>query len=86
VIATRPSDVGGFGEPVPFGCPGRPGPPPEAGSVELLWVCATNPAESLPDLARIRRILAKSDLFVVVRDLYLTETAALADVVPPAAT
>jgi len=30
----------------------------EQGSIKLLWISATNPAVSLPDLARIRRILA----------------------------
>jgi anaerobic selenocysteine-containing dehydrogenase len=58
----------------------------EQGSIELLWISATNPAVSLPDLARIRRILARPELLVVVQDLFLTETAALADVVLPAAT
>ncbi|MGR6321568.1 nitrate reductase [Micromonospora soli] len=58
----------------------------EQGSIKLLWISATNPAVSLPDLARIRRILAKPELFVVVQDLFLTETAELADVVLPAAT
>lgn len=58
----------------------------EQGSIKLLWISATNPAVSLPDLARIRRILAKEDLFVVVQDLFRTETAELADVVLPAAT
>jgi ferredoxin-nitrate reductase len=41
---------------------------------------------SLPDLARIRRILAREELLVVVQDLFMTETAELADVVLPAAT
>ncbi|WP_338043352.1 molybdopterin oxidoreductase family protein [Nonomuraea lactucae] len=58
----------------------------EQGSIQLLWISATNPAVSLPDLARIRRILSREGLFVVVQDLYLTETAELADVVLPAAT
>jgi anaerobic selenocysteine-containing dehydrogenase len=58
----------------------------EQGSISLMWISATNPAVSLPDLARIRRILAKEDLFVVVQDLYLTETAEFADVVLPGAT
>jgi ferredoxin-nitrate reductase len=57
----------------------------EAGSIRLLWIIATNPAVSLPELARIRRILEKRDLFVIVSDAFLTETAALADVVLPAA-
>ena len=58
----------------------------EQGSIKFLWISATNPAVSLPDLARIRRILANPELFVVVQDLFLTETAELADVVLPAAT
>jgi ferredoxin-nitrate reductase len=58
----------------------------EQGSIELLWISATNPAVSLPDLDRIRRILASEELFVVVQDLFLTETAELADVVLPGAT
>jgi anaerobic selenocysteine-containing dehydrogenase len=57
----------------------------ETGSIRFLWIIATNPAVSLPELSRIRRILAKRDLFVVVSDAFLTETAALADVVLPAA-
>jgi anaerobic selenocysteine-containing dehydrogenase len=57
----------------------------EQGSIELLWISGTNPAVSMPELSRIRRILAKEDLMVVVQDLFLSETAALADVVLPAA-
>jgi anaerobic selenocysteine-containing dehydrogenase len=58
----------------------------EQGSIEFLWISATNPAVSMPDLPRIRKILAKPELFLVVQDLYLTETAQVADVVLPAAT
>jgi len=58
----------------------------EQGSIQLLWISATNPAVSLPDLDRIRGILARPELTVVVQDLFLTETAQLADVVLPAAT
>jgi anaerobic selenocysteine-containing dehydrogenase len=58
----------------------------EQGSIKLLWISATNPAVSLPDLGRIRRILTGEGVLVVVQDLFMTETAALADVVLPAAT
>jgi anaerobic selenocysteine-containing dehydrogenase len=58
----------------------------EQGSVEMLWISGTNPAVSLPELDRVRRILSQERLFTVVQDLFLTETAQLADVVLPAAT
>ena len=47
----------------------------EQGSIDFLWISATNPAVSMPELPRIRDILAKPELFLVVQDLYLTETA-----------
>jgi anaerobic selenocysteine-containing dehydrogenase len=50
-----------------------------------LWISATNPAVSLPHLPRIREILGREDLFTVVQDGFLTETAQYADVVLPAA-
>ncbi len=58
----------------------------EQGSINFLWISCTNPAVSLPELHRIRDILQKEDLFVVVQDIFLTETTQLADVVLPAAT
>ncbi|MFF5896902.1 molybdopterin oxidoreductase family protein [Streptomyces argenteolus] len=58
----------------------------EQGSIRMLWISGTNPAVSLPELARVRSILAQETLFVVVQDLFLTETARFADVVLPAAT
>jgi ferredoxin-nitrate reductase len=58
----------------------------EQGSIDLLWITATNPAVSLPELSRVRRILEREGLFLVVQDLFLTETAQYADVVLPAAT
>jgi anaerobic selenocysteine-containing dehydrogenase len=58
----------------------------EQGSIKLLWISATNPAVSLPELHRVRDILSSDDLMVVVQDIFRTETAELADVVLPAAT
>jgi anaerobic selenocysteine-containing dehydrogenase len=58
----------------------------EQGSIEFLYVTATNPAVSLPELRRIRDLLSQERLFLVVQDIFLTETARFADVVLPAAT
>jgi anaerobic selenocysteine-containing dehydrogenase len=57
----------------------------EAGSIKFLWVSATNPLVSLPELRRIRSICERDGLFLVVSDAFLTETAQFADVVLPAA-
>jgi anaerobic selenocysteine-containing dehydrogenase len=58
----------------------------EQGSIALLWIQATNPAVSLPELHRIRDILSKPDLMVVAQDIFPNETTEFADVVLPAAT
>ena len=58
----------------------------EEGSIRMLWVQATNPAVSLPELHRIRSVLSQDRLFLVVQDIFRSETAELADVVLPAAT
>jgi len=55
----------------------------ETGSLRFLWIIGTNPAVSLPELRRIRKILG--GVFLVVQDAFLTETAQYADVVLPAA-
>jgi anaerobic selenocysteine-containing dehydrogenase len=57
----------------------------EEGSIRFFWVVGTNPAVSLPELSRIRSLLAQERLFLVVQDAFMTETAELADVVLPAA-
>jgi ferredoxin-nitrate reductase len=57
----------------------------EEGSLRVLWIIGTNPAVSLPELARIRKILEKRSLFVIVQDPFMTETARLADIVLPTA-
>jgi anaerobic selenocysteine-containing dehydrogenase len=58
----------------------------EQGTIRFLWVNGTNPAVSLPELSRIRSILSQNRLFLVVQDIFPTETTELADVVLPAAT
>jgi anaerobic selenocysteine-containing dehydrogenase len=58
----------------------------EQGSINFLWVNCTNPAVSMPELPRIRQILQNEGLFLIVQDIFLTETARYADVVLPAAT
>jgi len=57
----------------------------ETGSIRMLWIQATNPAVSMPNLPRIRALLSNPDLFVVVQDAFMTETAEFADVVLPTA-
>lgn len=58
----------------------------EEGSIRFLWISGTNPAVSLPELARVRRILGDDRLFVVAQDIFETETTAFADVVLAGAT
>jgi anaerobic selenocysteine-containing dehydrogenase len=57
----------------------------ENGTLRFWWISATNPAVSLPELHRVRSILAQERLFVVVQDAFRTETVEFADVVLPAA-
>jgi formate dehydrogenase major subunit len=53
------------------------------GEIAGMYIMGENPAMSDPDLAHARAALAKLE-HLVVQDLFLTETAALADVVLPA--
>ena len=53
------------------------------GDIRGMYVMGENPAMSDPDLGHARAALARLD-HLVVQDLFLTETAALADVVLPA--
>ena len=55
----------------------------ERGEIAGMYIMGENPAMSDPDLAHARAALAKLD-HLLVQDLFLTETAALADVVLPA--
>jgi ferredoxin-nitrate reductase len=57
----------------------------EIGDVQMLWVVATNPAVSLPDLERTKAALRKSPFTICQDAYYPTETAAFAHVLLPAA-
>jgi anaerobic selenocysteine-containing dehydrogenase len=52
--------------------------------VRSLFVFGANPATSSPNSGRIRQGLLRDDLFTVVHDLFLTDTADHADIVLPA--
>jgi assimilatory nitrate reductase catalytic subunit len=56
-----------------------------AGEIKALWIACTNPAQSMPDQALVRRALERVE-FVVVQEAYGgTETARYADLLLPAA-
>ena len=54
--------------------------------IEVLFVYNANPVTTLPDQERVMRGLARAELFTVVFDQVLTNTAEYADVVLPATT
>ena len=53
------------------------------GDIKAMYVMGENPAMSDPDQAHARAALAKLDI-LVVQDIFMTETAAFADVILPA--
>uniref|UniRef100_A0A7C3J3J4 Molybdopterin oxidoreductase family protein n=1 Tax=Candidatus Methanomethylicus mesodigestus TaxID=1867258 RepID=A0A7C3J3J4_9CREN len=52
--------------------------------IKMLYVYNSNPAAVCPDLNRVFEGLAREDLFTVVHDLFMTDTAEMADLVLPA--
>lgn len=55
----------------------------EKGEVKFLYIMGENPMVSDPDINHVKKALNNLD-FLVVQDIFLTETAELADVVLPA--
>ncbi|MDB5812854.1 MAG: nitrate reductase [Betaproteobacteria bacterium] len=56
------------------------------GEIKAVWIACTNPAQSMPDVNRVRAALARAQ-FVVVQEAYRnTDTAAYADLLLPATT
>ncbi|WP_225781623.1 nitrate reductase [Xenophilus sp. Marseille-Q4582] len=56
------------------------------GEIKALWIACTNPAQSMPDQATVRRALQRAE-FVVVQEAFAgTATCAFADLLLPATT
>ena len=56
------------------------------GEVKALWIACTNPAQSMPDQATVRRALERCELVIVQEAFAHTATARYADYLLPAAT
>ena len=54
------------------------------GQIKALWIACTNPAQSLPDQATVRRALERAELVVVQEAFATTATCAYADLLLPA--
>ncbi len=56
------------------------------GEIKALWIACTNPAQSLPDQATVRRALQRAEFVVVQEAFSTTATCAYADLLLPAST
>jgi assimilatory nitrate reductase catalytic subunit len=56
------------------------------GAIKLLWIACTNPAQSLPDQATVRRALERAEFVVLQEAFATTATARFADLLLPAST
>ena len=56
------------------------------GEIKALWICCTNPAQSMPDQTMVRRALERAELVVVQEAFSTTATCAYADLLLPATT
>nr|WP_315199137.1 molybdopterin-dependent oxidoreductase [uncultured Aquabacterium sp.] len=56
------------------------------GEIKALWIACTNPAQSLPDQATVRKALETAELVVVQEAFATTATCAYADILLPAST
>ncbi len=56
------------------------------GEIKALWIACTNPAQSMPDQATVRRALERAELVVVQEAFATTATCRYADLLLPATT
>ena len=56
------------------------------GEIKALWIACTNPAQSMPDQATVRRALQRAELVVVQEAFATTATCGYADLLLPATT
>ena len=54
------------------------------GEIKALWIACTNPAQSMPDQATVRRALERAELVIVQEAFATTATCAYADLLLPA--
>jgi assimilatory nitrate reductase catalytic subunit len=56
------------------------------GEIKALWIACTNPAQSMPDQATVRRALARAELVIVQEAFATTSSCDYADLLLPATT